>query len=162
MAVATRVNERVERLRASLEEPLLVTVGVNVRYLTGLASSNAALFVDEERALLFTDFRYAEAARGIDGVEFVQTQRFLLNTVGQQLNGRRIGFEASALNYDGWEKLGDAGVELVPRRGLVEKLRAVKDDAELATIREVARITDEAFAALAEERFIGRTERDLS
>jgi Xaa-Pro aminopeptidase len=162
MAVATGVTERVERLRASLEEPLLVTTGVNVRYLTGLASSNAALFVDEDDALLFTDFRYAEAARAIDGVEFVQAQRFLLNTVGERLKGRRIGFEASALNYDGWERLRDAGVELVPERGLVEKLRAVKDDAELATIREVARITDDAFAALAEETFVGRTERDLS
>jgi Xaa-Pro aminopeptidase len=162
MVVAERVSERIERLRPTLEEPLLVTTGVNVRYLTGLASSNAALFVDEERALLFTDFRYAEAARAVDGVEFIQTQRFLLNTVAEQLKGRRVGFEASALNYDGWEKLRDAGVELVPRRGLVERLRAVKDDAELATIREVARITDEAFAALAEERFVGRTERDLS
>ena len=162
MAVATRVNERVERLRASLEEPLLVTVGVNVRYLTGLASSNAALFVDDDRALLFTDFRYAEAARAVDGVEFVQTQRILLSTVAERLKGQRVGFEASALNYDGWERLRDAGVELVPQRGLVEKLRAVKDDAELATIRDVARITDEAFAALAEEKFVGRTERDLS
>ncbi len=162
MAVAERVSQRVERLRTSLEEPLLVTAGVNVRYLTGLASSNAALLVDEERVLLFTDFRYAEAARAIDGVEFVQAQRFLLNTVGERLNGRRIGFEASALNYDGWERLRDAGLELVPRRGLVEKFRAVKDDAELATIREVARITDEAFAAFAEEKFVGRAERNLS
>lgn len=162
MAVATSVSERVERLRALLEEPLLVTTGVNVRYLTGLQSSNAALLVDEERAFLFTDFRYAEAARAVEGVEFVQAQRFLLNTVGEQLRGRRIGFEASALSYDAWERLRDAGLELVPRRGLVERLRAVKDDDELATLREVARITDDAFAALAEERFVGRTERDLS
>src|SRR3954451_18820493 len=161
MAVATRVNERIERLRTSLEEPLLVTAGVNVRYLTGLASSNAALLVDGEQGLLFTAFRYAEAARALDGVEFVQSQRFLLNTVAERLSGR-IGFEASALNYDGWEKLRDAGLELVPRRGLVERLRAVKDEGELGTIREVARITDEAFAALAEETFVGRTERDLS
>ena len=62
MAVAERVSERVERLRAALEEPLLVTTGVNVRYLIGFESSNAALFVDDERLLLFTDFRYAEAA----------------------------------------------------------------------------------------------------
>ena len=66
------MNERLERLRTSLEEPLLVTAGVNVRYLTGLASSNAALLVDEEQVLLFTDFRYAEAARGVEGVEVVQ------------------------------------------------------------------------------------------
>jgi Xaa-Pro aminopeptidase len=157
MAVATRVNERIERLRTSLEEPLLVTAG----YLTGLASSNAALLVDEEQVLLFTDFRYAEAARAVEGVEVVQSQRFLLNTVGERLSGR-IGFEPTALNFDGWEKLRDAGLELVPRRGLVERLRAVKDEAELATIRAVARITDDAFAALAEEKFVGRTERDLS
>jgi Xaa-Pro aminopeptidase len=161
MVVAERVNERVDRLRASLEEPLLVTTGVNVRYLTGLQSSNVAMLIDDERIVLFTDFRYAEAARSLEGVEFVQSQRSLLKTVGETLEGR-IGFEAGALTYDGWEKLGDAGLELVPRRGLVERLRAVKDEGELVAIREAARITDQAYAAFAEERFVGRTERDLA
>jgi Xaa-Pro aminopeptidase len=161
MAVAARVNERIERLRTSLEEPLLVTAPVNVRYLTGLQSSNAALLVDEDRLLLFTDFRYAEAARAVEGVEFVESQRILLNTVAEKLDGR-IAFEASALPYDGWELLRAAGLELVPRRGVVERLRAVKDESELATIREAARITDQAYAALAEEPFVGRTERELA
>ena len=161
MAVAARVGERVERLRASLDEPLLVTAAVNVRYLVGLNSSNAALLVDHERLLLFTDFRYAEAARAIDGVEFVQSQRHLLKTVAEHLDGT-IGFEASALTYDGWETLREGGLELVRQRGLVERLRAVKDESELAAVREAARITDAAYAALAEERFVGRTERDLA
>jgi Xaa-Pro aminopeptidase len=161
MAVAERVSERVERLRASLEEPLLVTTGVNVRYLTGLKSSNVALLVDEERVLLFTDFRYAEAARALEGVEFVQSQRVLLKTVAETLDGR-VGFEASAVTYDGWQTLRDGGLELVPQRGLVERLRAVKDESELAAIREAARITDATYAAFAEERFVGRTERDLA
>ena len=39
------MTDRVGRLRASLEEPLLVTDPANLRYLTGLASSNAALLV---------------------------------------------------------------------------------------------------------------------
>jgi Xaa-Pro aminopeptidase len=161
MVVAARVSERVERLRASLEEPLLVTTGVNVLYLTGFNSSNVALLVDEERVLLFTDFRYAEAARAVEGVEFVESQRLVLKTVAGTLEGT-VGFEASQLTYDGWETLRDAGLELVPRRGLVERLRAVKDDKELAAIREAARITDAAYQALAEERFVGRTERDLA
>jgi Xaa-Pro aminopeptidase len=161
MAVAERVSERVERLRASLEEPLLVTTGVNVRYLTGFQSSNAALLVEDERVLLFTDFRYAEAARSLEGVEFVQAQRLVLNTVAEELDGR-IAFEATALTYDGWQMLHDAGLELVPRKGIVERLRAVKDESELAAIREAARITDQAFAAFAEERFVGRSERDLA
>ena len=54
---------RIERLAAGLDEPLLVTGLVNVRYLSGLESSNAAILVDPAgEATLYTDFRYAEAA----------------------------------------------------------------------------------------------------
>jgi Xaa-Pro aminopeptidase len=161
MAVAERVGERVARLRETLEEPLLVTSGTNLRYLIGFESSNAALLVDEERLLLFTDFRYAEAARALDGVEFVQSQRSLLKTVGETIGGR-VGFEAPALTYQGWQALQAAGLELVPRTGLVERLRAVKEEHELAAIREAVRSTDAVYAAFAEERFVGRTERDLA
>jgi hypothetical protein len=48
---------RIDRLRERLEEPLLVTNGVNVRYLVGFSSSNAALHVEPDRVRLFTDFR---------------------------------------------------------------------------------------------------------
>ena len=55
---------RIERLAALLDEPLLVTSGVNVRYLTGFSSSNAALLVASDGdATLFTDFRYARRRR---------------------------------------------------------------------------------------------------
>jgi Xaa-Pro aminopeptidase len=155
------MTERVERLRAVLDEPLLVTAGVNVRYLVGFQSSNAALLVDDERVVLFSDFRYAEAARSIDDVEFVESQRSLLKTVAEKLDGR-LAFEADNLVYSGWQTLQGAGLDLVPRKGVVERLRAVKDDTELAAIREAARITDEVYAAFAEEKFVGRTERDLA
>ena len=56
------MSDRLARLAALLEEPLLVTSPVNVRYLTGFSSSNAALVVEPERTRLFTDFRYREAA----------------------------------------------------------------------------------------------------
>jgi hypothetical protein len=51
------MSSRIERLRELLEEPLLVTNLVNVLYLTGFDSSNAALLVEPGRARLFTDFR---------------------------------------------------------------------------------------------------------
>ena len=51
------MSERIERLRELLEEPLLITNEVNVLYLTGFDSSNAALLVEPDRARLFTDFR---------------------------------------------------------------------------------------------------------
>ena len=42
---------RIERLAAKLDEPLLVTGLVNVQYLTGFESSNTALLVDPALAL---------------------------------------------------------------------------------------------------------------
>jgi Xaa-Pro aminopeptidase len=152
---------RVDTLRASLEEPLLVTNGVNVRYLVGFSSSNAALFVERERVRLFSDFRYAEAARSVEGVEFVETKRSLVGALAELLEGT-VGFEADAVSYASWEVLRAGGLDLVPRRGLVESLRAVKDDSELERIRRAGKITSEAYARFAEESFVGRTERELA
>ena len=152
---------RVDSLRASLEEPLLVTNGVNVRYLVGFSSSNAALFVEPERVRLFTDFRYAETARAVEGVEFVETKRSLVGALAELLDGT-VGFEADAVSYASWEVLRAGGLEVVPRRGLVEALRAVKDESELEKIRRAGEITSEGYARLADERFVGRTERELA
>jgi Xaa-Pro aminopeptidase len=152
---------RIDRLRASLEEPLLVTNGVNVRYLVGFSSSNAALFVEPERVRLFSDFRYAESARAVEGVEFVETKRSLVAAVAELLEGP-VGFEADVVSYSSWEVLRGGGLQLVPRRGLVEALRAVKDESELETIRRAGKITSDAYAQFAEERFVGRTERELA
>ncbi len=152
---------RVDRLRATLEEPLLVSNVVNVRYLVGFSSSNAALLVEPERVQLFSDFRYAEAARAVEGVEFVETKRSVVAALAELLEGW-VGFEADAVSYAEWQTLGGGEAELVPRRGLVEALRAVKDETELDTIRRAGEITSEAYERLAGERFVGRSERELS
>jgi Xaa-Pro aminopeptidase len=152
---------RIERLRGALEEPLLVTSVVNVAYLTGFESSNAALLVEPERTRLFTDFRYAAAARAVENVEVVHLQRNLLAGLARELEGR-IGFEADAVTFAGWETLGEGGVELVPRRGAVERLRATKDERELDRIRKASAVSDRVYERLAGERFVGRTERELA
>jgi Xaa-Pro aminopeptidase len=156
------VTDRIARLRDSLEEPLLVTAPVNVRYLTGFDSSNAALLVEPERVRLFTDFRYAEGARAVEGVEAVETRRDLIGWLAENLSGR-IGFEADALPYALAEALGAKGLELVPRTGVVQRLRAVKDERELDALRRACAITDRMFERLATEvRFVGRAEREVA
>jgi Xaa-Pro aminopeptidase len=155
------MNERIERLRKKLDDPFLVTDAANVRYLSGFQSTNAALFVEDGAVRLFADFRYAEAGRKVPGVEFVETKRNVLAELAELLSGRVV-FEASALTYAGYETLAGGGLDLLPTRGLVEGLRAVKDEKELEAIRGAAAIGDAAFARLAEERFVGRTERELA
>jgi Xaa-Pro aminopeptidase len=152
---------RIDRLRELIEEPLLVTMPVNVFYLTGFRSTNAALLVDDERTLLFADFRYAEAGRKVQEVEFVEVERALIRGLSAHLEGR-LAFERSHLTYANWETLRDAGLELVPGGGQVERLRAVKSEDELELIRRATEITNEAYVRLSEEQFVGRTERQLA
>lgn len=160
---------RLARLAELLEDPLLVAglpgieAGqVNVRYLTGLPSSNSAVLVGPDgHATLYTDFRYAHRARALGVAEVVETPRGLVGALGELLRGRRIGFEAEHLPYAAYRTLVEAGVDAVPRAGLVESLRAVKDESELAAIRRAAALSDEVFAALASERFSGRSELEL-
>ena len=106
---------RIERLAAGLDEPLLVTGLVNVRYLSGLESSNAAILVDPAgEATLYTDFRYAEAASEIDGVTFERTPRAVVPALAELLSGRRVGIEAAHVSVASADILRAGGVELVP------------------------------------------------
>lgn len=154
---------RLARLGERLSQPLLVTCAPNVRYLAGFESSNCALLVEPGGATtLYTDFRYAEAARAVAGVTFVETRRAVLSALAELLRGRTVGFEAAHVSYAAHEALARAGVELVPTEGVVEGLRAVKDAGEIDAIRRAAAISDEVYAALAAERFTGRSEADLA
>jgi Xaa-Pro aminopeptidase len=154
------LTTRLTRLADRLDQPLLVTEPTNVRYLTGFASSNAALLVERDRVRLFTDFRYWSAAQDVAGVEPVMTKRNLIAELAEALSGR-IGFERT-LQYGLYETLRDGGLDLVPTSGLVEGLRAVKDEEELQTMRRACAITDRVFERLTEVRFVGRTEQEVA
>ena len=161
---------RIERLASLLEEPLLVAgppyiLGgqANVRYLTGLASSNSAVLVEPDgSATLYTDFRYANRARSLGGVEVAEVARGLIPAIGALLSGRRIQFEEQHLPHALYRALVEAGVDAVPSSGLVEGLRAVKDAEEIAIMRRGSALSDDVFAALANERFSGRSEKEIA
>ena len=118
------------------------------------------LLVEPDRVRLFTDFRYAERAREIEDVEFEETKRYIYSDLAERLP-KRVAFEADALTYANYQLLRDAGLELVPKRGLVESMRVVKQEAELDAIRRATEVTDAAYERLVDERFAGRTEKEL-
>jgi Xaa-Pro aminopeptidase len=155
------MTDRLTRLRERLDQPLLVTNPTNVVYLTGFSSSNCAVLVTEVDVRLYTDFRYLEAARAVEGVEVVPTRRDLTGALAEQLSGG-VGFEAADLTYARWETLSKGSADLVPTRGVVEALRAVKDERELQSIRKACRITDRVLERFTDIRFVGRTEREVS
>ena len=134
---------------------------VNVRYLTGFESTNAAVLVSPDGIVrLFTDFRYAERARQLESLEVVETPRYIYTELPKHLPSA-VAFEADALTYANYEFLREGGVELVPRRGVVETLRAVKEPGELDAIRRATAVTDATYERLVEEQFSGKTEKEL-
>ena len=156
------MSKRLQALNAQLDAPLLVTDLVNVFYLTGFDSSNAALLVEPGGgATLYTDFRYAESARSVPDVEVQMTKRAMMADVGARLKGR-VQFEADVLPYLEWERLSSGAAELVPTSGLVDGIRAIKDDEEIAKLAKAARIADRGFEALTAETFAGRSEREIA
>ena len=139
---------RLDRLGATLSRPLLVMTPSNVVYLTGFHSSNCALLVQPGGdTTLYTDFRYADSARSVEGVTFQQTRRDLVGALAELHSGSEIEIEAANVTVARHDVLLGGGVRTVAGGGQVERLRAVKDEAELAAIRKACAISDRVYAA---------------
>src|SRR6476659_6769345 len=113
----------IDRVRAEIEAPLLVSNAVDVLYLTGLHSSNAALLVEPDGARLFTDFRYMQKAAEL-GIEAVVVPRDIYSGLGEHVGGQ-VEFQAESLTYAHYATLEAAGLELVPRQELMVGIRGV-------------------------------------
>jgi Xaa-Pro aminopeptidase len=168
------VAGRLDRLRSLLAEArceaLLVTSLVHVRYLSGFTGSAGVLLVGTDQGLLVTDGRYGEqAADQVDeaGVEVVievaTDQRPVLTDATKHLS--TLGLEAAHVTWaqqrtfeDEWFK----GTELVPTSGLVERLRLVKDEGELARLAAAASVADDAFARVRGRLADELTEREFA
>jgi Xaa-Pro aminopeptidase len=144
---------------------LLVTGLVNVRYLTGFTGTNGACVVARDERLFLTDSRYVEQSKQqVTEFERLEASRELLGDLAARLKGR-AGFDDAHVSVKAHaalaEKVSD-DVELVPAAGLVEALRAVKDEAELAAIRAAASLADRAYEQLRDTGLVGRTEREVA
>ena len=121
-------------------DAVLVTARQNVRYLTGLASSNAALLLPADGdALLATDSRYALAAeRDAPDLELL-TERFIegkLVTEAARRGVAVLAFEAQEMTVERHAVMTrDSGVTTVPFGRKIEELRMVKDAEELSCWR---------------------------
>ncbi|WP_326638306.1 aminopeptidase P family protein [Streptosporangium sp. NBC_01755] len=152
-------RERLTTLLAAHEaDAILVTHGVNVRYLTGLDSSNAAVLVRADTAAtLATDSRYFETARRVcSGIEVIE-ERDVAGALAT-LAGR-VAVEADHMPVADYFRLGG---DLPRLSGLVESVRQIKDEAEIDLIRTACELTDRAFAEVLPELRPGLTEKEVA
>lgn len=151
----------------------LVTNLRNVRYLTGLSSSNAALLVIADgAAVLATDGRYATAAKETAG----DLELVVIRPVAVELAKRaaeagveRLAVEAHDMTLE-LSAAVEAGLDASGRKvslahlgRAVEELRLVKDDGELAALRRACEISCAALDSLVTEGgLLGETETAIA
>jgi Xaa-Pro aminopeptidase len=147
----------------------LVTHLTNIAYLTGFRATAGVAIFDSRDAILWVDPRYTlQAQEEARGVEVIEEREGLYKAVAAWLKAhkvRRLGFEEAHLTCAGFSRLRkEAGqhIRFLPLTGLVEQLRAVKEEEEVAKIRQAGRITAEVFAKVLEIVKPGVRECDLA
>jgi len=142
---------RLKKIRNSLKrkriDGFIVTDIHNIHYLTGFSGSSSLLLITRRENIFVTDPRYKEQAEGevrgwdinIEKKEMIRTIRKLSRKIGL----KRVGIESS-VSYDFFRRLsGD--LLLTSFKGLIERLRSVKDSMELRLIKEAVRRAETAF-----------------
>jgi len=166
------VNERLANVRTLVRErdldALLVEGRANLRYLTGFSGSNGAAVVTADGpATFYTDFRYREQSAVEVPAQFERAivAQDLDDDLAAALPAGRVGFDDAHTSVARLRKLSEAlngRVELVAAAGLVEDLRAVKDEQEIERIAAAAALVDGIFEWLVERGFGGRSERAVA
>lgn len=166
---AARRRRAQELIREIGADAALITARPNVRYLTGLASSNAALLLpaDGDGALLATDSRYTGAARRDAADLNLLEDRFIetkLATEASRRGIKRLAYEAHEMTVERHDELTAAadGVATLPFGRKIETLRLVKDAEELEKLQVACWLSDAALAEVLPQIRPGMSERMLA
>src|SRR5688572_17024620 len=171
MANLAQRRESLRRLLAEKSLPaLLVTDERNVTYLTGFTGDSSYLVISGERELLITDGRYTQQlAEECPGLELAvrgpgSKLPDFAATVVSKLAFSAVAIEADNVTVSFHEKLREGlnSAPLANTSGLVESLREIKDEGEIAAIREAIRIAEGAFAKLRAGLRLGQTEKQVA
>ena len=149
-------------------DAFLVSSLVNVRYLSGFTGSNGLLLISGNNDFLFTDSRYIEQGREqtCDQITVSLTSGFsAIEEVSRLYSLTNVAFESDHLTYSeftGMEKLLNPRVNLISSKGVVEKIRSIKDNDEVDLIRRAASLADDAVTLAIQESKPGKSEFEIA
>jgi Xaa-Pro aminopeptidase len=164
-------KNRLSRLREHFSQggidALLISSNFNRAYLSGFQGTSGWLIITSDEQILVTDFRYLNQARSeaID-YQIVLYKTSLPEKINDLLKERKIqklGFESQHLTYEQYHKFkSQLEVDLIPVSSPVEKLRELKDPAEIERIKNAVSVADKTFEHILKFIKPGVTERDLA
>ncbi|WP_086444981.1 M24 family metallopeptidase [Candidatus Enterococcus lemimoniae] len=162
---------RVNKLRASMKKNdlsgFLVTSPYNLRYLTNFTGTTGLAVITLDKAFFVTDFRYTEQATAqAQGFEIIQNSGPIYDEVvaiaeKEQLDN--IAFEEAFVSFAEYSLLEEiTPCDLIPVAGLIEELREVKDEEEIAIIEKACSIADLGFKHILTVIKPGMTEIEIA
>lgn len=146
--------EKIEKLRSLMEkknlDAFIVTSAQNRRYISGFTGSAGLLIVTKSKQLFITDFRYIEqATEQAPDFEIIEHKQSIIQEAAAQLlkeGAQQAGFEHEDVTFALYQQFQNAvQAELIPSSGLIEELRLIKSEAELAIMKTAAEIADAAY-----------------
>jgi Xaa-Pro aminopeptidase len=164
---ADRRSTLISALESDGLDGLLISSETNVGYLTGFHGDSSTLLLTHDCAIIISDGRYTlQLAQECPDCEahirpIGQPMSEAVAERSKSLGIKRLGFESHATTVDNFHALcrTQTDVELVPTRGMVEALRAIKNPTEVLAIREAIAIAERAFLDLRDWLRPGRTEK---
>ena len=157
-----------QQLSAHGLDAMLVTSAPGEFYAAGFHGEGMAV-VTPAQTWYYTDSRYIEAAgqlvkdAQVGMIRTGQTYRQLAQDIVAAQGIRRLGFEdnyMSVAEYSQWKE--EVRAELVPASEILDLLRMVKDEEELAAMKEAQRVTDEAFSEILDDIKPGVAECEIA
>jgi len=170
MSIFAARRDALRRLLADKSLPaLLVADERNVTYLTGFTGDSSYLVVAPDRELLLSDRRYTQQLEEeCPGLELAirepgTTLGQLTATVLGKLGLSAVGVETESLTVAALERLKEQlkSTQFAQTSGLVESLREIKDEGEVAEIRHAIDIAQRAFAVIRASLRPGRSEKEI-
>ncbi|MBO0603149.1 aminopeptidase P family protein [Sporosarcina sp. E16_3] len=164
--------EKLVKLRGMFDElgidGILITDAMNRRYLTDFTGSAGTVVVTKADAYLLVDFRYVSQANAqVTNFTVKEIDRAIIyeeiSTLAESFGIKKLGFEQQHQSYFYYSQLlKSIKADLVPVSNVVEELRMIKNESEIAILKKAAEISDAAFAHIVTFIRPGRTEIEIA
>lgn len=164
--------ERLRRLLASMPcDALLIEHPTNLFYLTGLELSAGKLLITPQEACLIVDGRYLERSSQQTLYPVLLLSKDSLKELIISYTIHRLGFDKHQTTYHDYLSLTQLAntlisqsydLEIIPVESAVQQLRLIKDEEEIACLRDAARLGYQGYEFVVSLLREGITEADLA
>lgn len=166
------MNYKIKCLREKMKlleiDGMIISNPINIEYITGVYAEGT-LIINDKNNIFITDARYIEDVNSTITISDEINVRDQANIPENEYisflaNCPRVGIEENYITYSKYQNLVRIYrlKEAVETNNLIEKMRTIKDDNEIAKIRRACEITDNCFTHLLEYIKVGMTERQIA